>query len=177
MADQNTGKMTEWLDIKLDTLSSEERLRLIEEIFATLSPQELISVRDLAEKTRGNKLAEAKAAVLEEMKGKLSALGLSLNDVIPSRQTRKNKRSVSVKYRSPDGETWSGRGHAPLWLRQLELQGHSREGFFAHPPKRYSPGIRRWHELKSNRDSTTSEPAYDIEIPTLCSSRCGHCRQ
>ena len=36
-------------------------------------------------------------------------------------------RSVlRIKYRSPDGETWSGRGHTPLWLRQLELQGHNR---------------------------------------------------
>jgi DNA-binding protein H-NS len=129
MADQNTEKMTEWLDIKLDTLSSEERLRLVEEIFATLSPQELLTIRDLAEKSRQNKLAEAKAAVLDEMKGKLSALGLSLNDVIPARRTRKSKPTVSVKYRSPDGETWSGRGHAPLWLRQMELQGHNREEY------------------------------------------------
>jgi DNA-binding protein H-NS len=130
MAERSSEKMTEWLDIKLDTLSPEERLRLIEEIFATLSPQELLSVRDLAEKTRESKLVEAKAAVLEEMKGKLSALGLTLNDVVPTRRTsRKSKSSVSVKYRSPDGETWSGRGHAPLWLRQLELQGHSREEY------------------------------------------------
>jgi hypothetical protein len=35
MAEQDTGKMTEWLDIKLDTLSSEELIRLIEEIFLT----------------------------------------------------------------------------------------------------------------------------------------------
>jgi len=121
--------MTEWLDIKLDTLSSDERIRLIEEIFATLTPQELLTIRDLAEKQRENKLAEAKAAVLEEMKGKLSALGLTLNDVVPSRRPRKTKPTVSVKYRSPDGETWSGRGHAPLWLRQLELQGHKREEY------------------------------------------------
>ena len=47
----------------------------------------------------------------------------------PARRTRKSKPAVQVKYRSPDGETWSGRGHAPLWLRQLELQGHSREEY------------------------------------------------
>src|SRR5262245_46649549 len=129
MAERGTEKMTEWLDIKLDTLSSEERMRLIEEIFNTLNPQELLTIRDLAEKQRQSKLAEAKAAVLEEMKGKLSALGLSLNDVIPSRRPRKSKPAASVKYRSPDGETWSGRGNAPLWLRQLELQGRKREEF------------------------------------------------
>ena len=129
MTERGTEKMTEWLDIKLDTLSSEERMRLIEEIFGTFTPQELLTIRDLAEKQRESKLAQAKAAVLEEMKGKLSDLGLTLNDVLPARRTRKSKPSVSVKYRSPDGETWSGRGHVPLWLRQLELQGHNREEY------------------------------------------------
>jgi DNA-binding protein H-NS len=129
MAERGTEKITEWLDIHLDTLSSEERVRLIEEIFATLTPQELLTIRDLAEKQRQSKLSEAKAAVLEEMKGKLSALGLTLNDVVTTRRTRKSKQDLRVKYRSPDGETWSGRGHAPLWLRQLELQGHNREEY------------------------------------------------
>ena len=63
------------------------------------------------------------------MKGKLSELGLTLNDVVPSRRSRKTKQATRAKYRSPDGEEWSGRGHAPLWLRQLELQGHSREEY------------------------------------------------
>jgi hypothetical protein len=91
VAERGSEKMTEWLDIKLDTLSSEERLRLIEEVFETLSLQELLTIRDLAEKQRQSRLVEAKAAVLEEMKGKLSALGLSLNDVVPSRRPRKSK--------------------------------------------------------------------------------------
>ena len=130
MAERGTESMTEWLDIKVDTLSSEERVKLIEEVAETFSPQELLTIRDQIERLRLSKLEEAKSAVLDEMKGKLSALGLSLNDVIPARRTtRKSKPSVSVKYRSPDGETWSGRGHAPLWLRQLELQGHNREEF------------------------------------------------
>jgi hypothetical protein len=44
------------------------------------------------EKLRQSKLVEAKAALLEEMKGKLSALGLSLNDVIPSLEHRSDLR-------------------------------------------------------------------------------------
>jgi DNA-binding protein H-NS len=131
MAERGNESMTEWLDIKLDALSSEERIHLIEEIFATLPPQELRTIRDLAEKTRLNKLENAKAALLEEVGGKASELGLSLNDVFPTKRVRKNtaKANAQVKYRSPDGETWSGRGHAPLWLRQLELQGRKREEF------------------------------------------------
>jgi DNA-binding protein H-NS len=129
MSERGNEKMTEWLDIKLDTLSSEERINLIKEICDTLTTQELLAIRDVAEQMRQRKLEDAKAALLEEMKGKASELGLSLNDVFPTRRQRKNKPSVSVKYRSPDGETWSGRGHASLWLRQLELQGHNRDEF------------------------------------------------
>lgn len=129
MSERGNEKMTQWLDIHLDTLSSEERILLIEEVFETLTVQELRTTRDLAEKKRLAKLEEAKAAVLEDTRGRLSELGLTLGDVFPSRRARKSKPSARVKYRSPDGETWSGRGHAPLWLRQLELQGHSREEY------------------------------------------------
>jgi DNA-binding protein H-NS len=129
MAERGNETMTEWLDIKVDNLSPEERLLLIEEIAETLTPKELLTLRDQIERRRLRKLEEAKSAVLDEMKGKLSELGLSLNDVVPARRSRKSKPAIPVKYRSPDGETWSGRGHAPLWLRQLELQGHSREEY------------------------------------------------
>ena len=129
MSERGDEKLTEWLDIQLNTLSSDERLLLIEEIFETLTVQELRAIRDLAEKKRLAKLEEAKAAVVEETRGKLSERGLTLNDIVPSRRGRKSKSVARVKYRSPDGETWSGRGHAPLWLRQLELQGHSREKY------------------------------------------------
>ena len=129
MAERGTESMTEWLDIHLDTLSPEERIHLIEKIFATLTPQELRTIRDIAEQTRVSKLENAKAALLEEIQGKASELGLTLNDVFKPQPQRKNKAQVQGKYRSPDGQTWSGRGHAPLWLRQLELQGHKREEF------------------------------------------------
>lgn len=46
--------------------------------------------------------------------------------------TRKatKKTKVSAKYRDPDsGKTWSGRGMAPVWLRELEKSGRKREEF------------------------------------------------
>jgi integrase/recombinase XerC len=39
MTERGSEKMTEWLDIKLDTLSSEERIHLIKEICDSLTPQ------------------------------------------------------------------------------------------------------------------------------------------
>jgi hypothetical protein len=98
MAERGTEKMTEWLDIKLDTLSSEERIHLIEEIFDSLTAQELRSIRDTAEKKSQSKLEAAKAALLEEMKGKFSELGLNLQDVLPPRRPRKSKSVIRAKY-------------------------------------------------------------------------------
>ena len=50
---------------------------------------------------RQRKLEDAKAALLEEMKGKASELGLSLNDVFPIRRQRKSKPTLQVKYNGP----------------------------------------------------------------------------
>ena len=129
MAERGNATIAEWLEIKLDTLSADDRIELIEEICDTLTPPELSTIRDVVEQKRKTRLEDAKAAVLDEMRDKLSAIGLTLKDVLPNQRQRKSKTAPPVKYRSPDGETWSGRGHAPLWLRQLELQGHKREEY------------------------------------------------
>jgi DNA-binding protein H-NS len=62
------------------------------------------------------------------MKGQCEALGLTLKDVFPSLQAG-SKAPIRVKYRSPNGETWSGRGHTPTWLRTFEEAGHDRKEF------------------------------------------------
>ena len=38
-------------------------------------------------------------------------------------------KKVAPKYRGPDGETWSGRGLAPKWLKSLEADGKKRESY------------------------------------------------
>jgi DNA-binding protein H-NS len=55
-------------------------------------------------------------------------LGLTMKDVFPSLQAG-FKAPIPVKYRSPNGQTWTGRGHTPTWLRTLEEEGHTREEF------------------------------------------------
>lgn len=42
---------------------------------------------------------------------------------------KKIKAMVAPKYRSPDGQTWTGRGKPPKWLAEFEVQGRSREDF------------------------------------------------
>lgn len=41
----------------------------------------------------------------------------------------KPRPPVPVRYRGPNGETWTGRGRTPRWLAALEQQGASRESF------------------------------------------------
>ena len=41
--------------------------------------------------------------------------------------------SAPIKYRGPNGETWSGRGLMPRWLSQLVQQGRQREEFAVAP--------------------------------------------
>jgi DNA-binding protein H-NS len=90
-----------------------------------------------AEAKRQEKLEDAKQAILEEMRGKLEELDLTLEDVLPRsgrrtgtrRRRRESGQAAPVKYRSPEGETWTGRGRVPQWLQALEEQGRSREEF------------------------------------------------
>jgi DNA-binding protein H-NS len=112
-----------------EALSSGEGIPLIEGLLNSLTAQELLTIRDLAEQKRKDKLKAAKTAFLKETKRQLSELGLTLNDVFPAKRGHKRSLSSPIKYRSPSGETWTGRGVTPKWLRELVAQGHSREEY------------------------------------------------
>ena len=104
---------------------------------------ELTALRDAAEAKRLEKLEDAKRAVLEETRAKLAELGLSLEAVLPGgarseegeqggggrRKRRDAGQPLAAKYRGPRGETWSGRGRIPKWLRTFEAEGRNREEF------------------------------------------------
>lgn len=67
------------------------------------------------------------AAVIDDIRAKMKAYGISVADL----SERKAKRKpVKPKYRNPStGETWSGRGRTPRWLAAHEEAGKSRERF------------------------------------------------
>jgi DNA-binding protein H-NS len=101
-----------------------------------MTAQELTALIDAAQAKRQEKQAEAKAALMEEFRGKAIQLGLTLESLLPgptpepTRRTRKDAGApVPVKYRSPEGAEWSGRGRMPKWLSALEAQGRNREEF------------------------------------------------
>src|SRR5262245_52568670 len=118
----------ETLDLYSNEVDAPDRLREIESLLDSLSVAELRAVRVLAGKKQKEKLEEARDTVLAEVEGRVKAMGLSMKDVFPSHKSS-TKAPVRVKYRSPTGDTWSGRGHIPTWLRALEEEGHSREKF------------------------------------------------
>ena len=47
-------------------------------------------------------------------------------DVAPVERVR---TPAPVKYRGPEGQTWSGRGRAPNWLVAMEAQGRHKDAF------------------------------------------------
>jgi DNA-binding protein H-NS len=128
MAKRANTSHDETLELYSEQATATDRLRDIEHLLDSLSVQELRTVRVLAGKKQKEKLEDAKTAVLAEIEGRVKSLGLRLKDVFPSHRST-TKASLPVKYRSPAGETWSGRGHTPTWLRTLEEAGHTREEF------------------------------------------------
>jgi DNA-binding protein H-NS len=91
-------------------------------------------MRDSAEARRLEKLEDAKNAVIAEMKEKFEQMGVSSEDIeVSFGGTRRGRRAsgstLPPKYRGPNNEAWSGRGHVPKWIADLELAGHKREEY------------------------------------------------
>ena len=99
-----------------------------------LTVAELTEVIRKAEALRQEKQEEAKAALLMKWQAEAAENGLPLEAVLAGQQPaqgqgRKVRRGtgakVAAKFRNPEtGETWSGRGREPKWLK-----GKNREEF------------------------------------------------
>lgn len=70
---------------------------------------------------------------LATVKGKGNAKGQGKGPVkltrISTKSVKAATQSVPVKFRGPNGETWSGRGLTPRWLSALLGQGRTRDEF------------------------------------------------
>jgi DNA-binding protein H-NS len=86
-----------------------------------------------AEKMRIKELND----VIAELKGKIEAYGLTAQDLglaggPKRRKAPTSKAPAAVKYRGPDGQTWSGgRGRKPRWVVDALAQGKKLEDFAA----------------------------------------------
>jgi len=74
--------------------------------------------------------------VIAELKEKINAYGLTAQDLGLTGATKRRKapgtKAPTVKYRGPDGQTWSGgRGRKPRWVMDALAQGKKLEDFAA----------------------------------------------
>jgi DNA-binding protein H-NS len=105
-----------------------------------MSLDELVGMRDDVARALETKIAEERANLqmrLDALSGYHAEGGAVVakgkGRVGKSRNGRRAHplagRKVAIKYRGPQGETWTGRGLAPRWLTALESKGKKREKF------------------------------------------------
>jgi len=72
---------------------------------------------------------------VQEIKEKMAAYGITLADLQGAKGRARKAASgkvgvpAPVKFRGPNGETWSGRGLMPRWLSALVAQGNSKDKY------------------------------------------------
>ena len=98
----------------------------------------LRALRDKIDKTIGKRIVREEKLLRQKI-AELSAF----DDDRPRRDRppevdsgRRNQRrgKAPIKYRGPKGETWSGRGTTPLWLKALLRGGKKKEDFLIGAP-------------------------------------------
>ncbi len=99
-----------------------------------LSLADLKELISRAERLISAKKDEAKAETISKLKALASADGFSFDELIGrgsgSRRQRSDKGvKLRPKYMGPNGETYTGRGPTPGWLKTLEGKGHKRERY------------------------------------------------
>lgn len=78
---------------------------------------------------------DAKVETLQKLKALAVAEGFSLDELVGKggvggRRQRSDKGvKLRPKYMGPNGETYTGRGPTPKWLRTLERKGEKRDKF------------------------------------------------
>ena len=80
-------------------------------------------LQEQAEEARKKELHEA----VDKVRQIMADYGLTIRDIAGN--APKIRAKVAVKYRSPKGEEWSGRGRKPVWLTKALEEGKKIESF------------------------------------------------
>ncbi len=93
----------------------------------------LLKQREALEQQIEEVRKEARADAIGTAKKLIAEFDLTAQDLGLGGRAKGGKRkaaSPKPKYRNPEtGETWSGRGQTPRWLRALENKGNKRESY------------------------------------------------
>ena len=116
---------------ELEGMNDEELTALVRLALRRLSVEGLNEVMQLAEEQRRDRQEEVRNRLLERFRREAAEEGVSFDALFPSygyaaRRTGSGQTGP-VKYRSPTGETWTGRGRKPKWFADLEHEGHNLE--------------------------------------------------
>ena len=115
----------------------------IQKMISSLNYTELDELNVLIQRERAGKLDEARRTLMAELEEKAASIGLTPDQLFGqsrnapekpkrSKKTEQQSAPAAVKFRSPSGQTWSGRGRKPIWLTQAEAGGQSAEEFRVH---------------------------------------------
>lgn len=95
--------------------------------------QELLAQKEALERQIEQTKKEERAAAIAKVRELMAQYGLTLADLSnkpASKTAGKPLGKVAAKYRDPStGETWSGRGLHPKWLRAALAAGRKLEDF------------------------------------------------
>ena len=99
-----------------------------------LSYSELNALIEKAEALREDRQEEAKAEFIRKARKDAAAAGLDFDALLGRHSSGRRKRSdagvkLKPKYVGPNGETYTGRGPTPKWLKDLEAKGTNRNKF------------------------------------------------
>jgi DNA-binding protein H-NS len=101
-----------------------------------LTVPELTALIEAAQAKRQEKMEGAKISLLAEFRDKAAELGLSLQALLASPKPKQERKprvtkgeKVAPKYRHPEtGDTWTGRGREPGWIKGKNRQDFAIKG-------------------------------------------------
>jgi DNA-binding protein H-NS len=76
--------------------------------------------------------AAERAKLFDGILKKLSDAGVGVEELAEFARPKKAAKQGSnfePRYKNPEGETWSGRGHQPQWLKDAIAAGKTKEDF------------------------------------------------
>jgi DNA-binding protein H-NS len=96
---------------------------------STLSVEELNSLLEKLPAEIKRREADEKKRIRKEVEELIANSGYSLNDLLgdAAEKVAKVKKPVRVKYRTPDGGEWTGRGRKPKFIVEFIAQGGTLE--------------------------------------------------
>lgn len=96
------------------------------------SLQELLEQKEALDREIENTKQQERAQAIEKVRSLMSQYGLTVADLAARNPAKKGKtgKKVAAKYRNTKtGETWSGRGLQPKWLKAQLAAGKKLSDF------------------------------------------------